>query len=212
MQLPRSRRADTIRSVAAYSPATATQAAARAASLRILRASARPLDRSSADGHVTASAVVLREDDGAVLLTLHARYRKWLQLGGHVEQEDLSVVTAALREAHEESGLPDLAIDPDLIDIDLHAAACPEPGRHVDLRFLALAPAGAAPVATAESEQVAWFAPGQEPDDLDPAVARAVAAARKAWQERHREAGGRARLLRRASTQPQGRAVGPPTV
>ena len=44
------------------------------------------LDRSCLPDHVTASMLVLSPDAGQVLLTLHAKARRWFQFGGHVEK------------------------------------------------------------------------------------------------------------------------------
>ena len=41
-----------------------------------------------------------------MLLTLHRKVGRWLQLGGHCEPADTTLAGAALREATEESGLP----------------------------------------------------------------------------------------------------------
>ena len=48
----------------------------------------------------------------AVLLTLHPRVGQWLQVGGHCEPGDRTVLDAAAREAREESGIGSLSFDP----------------------------------------------------------------------------------------------------
>ena len=45
-----------------------------------------------------------------MLLTHHRKFDCWLQLGGHVDEEDDSLLAAALRESREESGIQ--AIEP----------------------------------------------------------------------------------------------------
>src|SRR6478735_8508208 len=42
--------------------------------------------RSHAPGHITASSLVLDEDGSHVLLTLHPRVGRWIQLGGRCER------------------------------------------------------------------------------------------------------------------------------
>ncbi len=83
-----------------------------------------PFTRRTLSGHVTGSAVVL-DLQGRALLLHHARLNLWVQPGGHVEEGE-SPDRAALREATEESGLDDLALDPGpdgaprLFDVDVH--------------------------------------------------------------------------------------------
>ncbi len=50
----------------------------------------------------TASVFIVNKD--AVLLRMHEKYHKWLQVGGHVELDE-DPNDAAIREAKEESGL-----------------------------------------------------------------------------------------------------------
>ncbi len=61
--------------------------------------------RECVPGHITASALVLDHTGGQVLLTLHPRLGRWVQLGGHCEEYDDDIFAAALREATEESGV-----------------------------------------------------------------------------------------------------------
>jgi 8-oxo-dGTP pyrophosphatase MutT (NUDIX family) len=68
----------------------------------------RPFDRSSLPGHITASAFVLTSPPHHVLLIRHPTLGRWLQPGGHIEAADTSVLQAALREVHEETGLANL--------------------------------------------------------------------------------------------------------
>jgi len=70
--------------------------------------------RSCRPAHITASALVVDIERGRVLLTLHPKVGRWLQLGGHCEPEDATLAAAALREATEESGITvGLALFPD---------------------------------------------------------------------------------------------------
>jgi 8-oxo-dGTP pyrophosphatase MutT (NUDIX family) len=95
-------------------------------------------------GHVTASGLVLSDDGDAVLLVLHARLRRWLQPGGHLEPSDPGIVDAARREVREETGiLVEDGPEPLLVGLDVHdiPAAQGEPAhRHHDLMFRFVSP------------------------------------------------------------------------
>lgn len=115
--------------------------------------------RSNEAGHITASSLVLDESGRNVLLTLHPRVGRWIQLGGHCEESDATVVDAALREAREESGIDDVRIDARLLSAHTHPITCSlgRPTRHLDLRFLVRAPAGAIAVRSEESTDLRWW-------------------------------------------------------
>ncbi len=110
-------------------------------------------------GHLTASAIVLDPRRQRVLLTLHGKLGRWLQLGGHCDG-DANLPGVALREATEESGIGDLAIDPVPIDLDIHPIPA-RPGEpehlHLDTRFLVLAGDGARERRGEESRDLRWF-------------------------------------------------------
>lgn len=115
--------------------------------------------RASESGHVTASSLVLDESGRHVLLTLHPRVGRWIQLGGHCEPSDDTVVDAALREAREESGIDDLTISSTLLSAHTHPITCSlgKPTRHLDLRFLVRAPEGAQAIRSEESTDLQWW-------------------------------------------------------
>jgi len=90
--------------------------------------------------HFTASALVLHPDSGRVLLRWHQRLRKWLQAGGHADPGESDPLAIALREAAEETGLPDLVAWPD--GGIKHVVVCQVPAgkgepahEHADLRY-----------------------------------------------------------------------------
>jgi 8-oxo-dGTP pyrophosphatase MutT (NUDIX family) len=90
--------------------------------------------------HFTASALVLHPDSGRVLLRWHQRMRMWLQAGGHGDPGESDPLGIALREAREETGLPDLLPWPD--SAIKHAVVCQVPAgkgepahEHADLRY-----------------------------------------------------------------------------
>jgi 8-oxo-dGTP pyrophosphatase MutT (NUDIX family) len=90
--------------------------------------------------HFTASALVVHPDSGRVLLRWHQRMRMWLQVGGHGDAGEGDPLAIALREAREETGLPDLRPWPD--DAIRHAVLCDVPAgngepahKHADVRY-----------------------------------------------------------------------------
>ncbi|MDG3008808.1 NUDIX hydrolase [Rhodococcus sp. D2-41] len=120
-------------------------------------------------GHVTASTLVLDHTGTRVLLTLHPRVGRWIQLGGHCEETDGTVLAAALREAREESGIAELTIDPELLALHTHPITCSlgVPTRHLDLRFLVRAPEGARIVRSDESDDLRWWPVDALPDTAE---------------------------------------------
>ena len=156
-------------------PAPSEEQAALAADfVRHLRAHPDGLARSCFPRHLTAGALVLSEDRDRVLLNLHRKAGRWFHFGGHIEEVDTSLAAAALRESLEESGLGDLRLSEAPIQLSAHAVPfCDARGEvtHLDVRYLALAPATAMPVVSEESESVRWFdidaLPTQDPDMLE---------------------------------------------
>ncbi|MFC5995545.1 NUDIX hydrolase [Pseudonocardia hispaniensis] len=137
-------------------------------------------DRSCEPGHLTASALVVDAAGEHTLLTLHPRVGRWVQLGGHCEPGDATLRDAALREATEESGIDGLTIDDEPLHLDVHPVTCSlgTPTRHLDVRFLVRAPAGAEARISDESLDLRWWPLDRLPDDADtvPAMVSAVRA------------------------------------
>ena len=128
--------------------------------------------------HLTSSCFVVDAGAERVLLTLHRKGGFWVQPGGHCEPGDRDLGQAALREAREETGIEDLTLLPGPADLDRHAlsAAFGRCREHLDVAYVAVAPADAVPVASAESDDVAWWPLTGLPDgvvaDLPPRLAR----------------------------------------
>lgn len=138
--------------------------------------------RECVPGHVTASALVLDASGTQVLLTLHPRLGRWVQLGGHCDEDDPDVAAAALREAIEESGVSDLRLAPELAAVHVHPLTCSlgVPTRHLDLQFVAHAPPDAQIAISDESEDLRWWPADALPDGTDHALAYLVARAKQA--------------------------------
>ncbi|MFI7244177.1 NUDIX hydrolase [Streptomyces qinglanensis] len=106
-------------------------------------------------GHITASAMVVDPRKDRVLLTLHRKLGRWLQMGGHCEPEDATLAGAALREATEESGIPGLSLlSGGPLRLDKHRTPC---AWHLDVQYAALAPEGAVEAISEESLDLRWF-------------------------------------------------------
>lgn len=152
-----------------WQPATGSEQSLREAMLAFLGSAPRGCLREHAPGHITASAVVFSHDEREVLLTLHPRVGRWIQLGGHCEEGDDTVAAAALREATEESGIPDLILEPGLYGAQAHPITCSlgVPTRHLDLLFRIRAPKGAVPVRSSESTDLRWWPIDALPADAD---------------------------------------------
>ena len=151
--------ADATALLSAWRPPDAAQAALAQAYLGFLLARPDATERACVPGHLTASTVVLSADLRDTLLTLHPRVGRWIQLGGHCEPADASVRDAALREAREESGIAGLWLDAVPLALHTHPITCSlgVPTRHLDLRYLAIAPAGSRAVISDESDDLRWF-------------------------------------------------------
>jgi 8-oxo-dGTP pyrophosphatase MutT (NUDIX family) len=128
--------------------------------------------RANHDGHMTGSALVVNQNLTKVLLTHHKKLNIWLQLGGHADGHHL-LHEVAMSEAHEESGLTNLAhlhYERDVFgariegllpfDLDCHLipANTKDPEhRHYDVRYLIVAASETLPVVSEESHDVRWF-------------------------------------------------------
>lgn len=131
-------------------------------------------ERSHLSGHITGSAMVVSPDFQEVLLTLHGKLNKWLQLGGHSDGNPLTH-EVSLREVEEESGLVsismfeplraaavanDLPTRPIPFDFDYHLipARKNEPEHiHYDVRYVVIADNTQPPVISEESKDLRWI-------------------------------------------------------
>ena len=129
--------------------------------------------RTTAAGHITASAFVVNTEHSHALMLHHAALNRWLQPGGHVDDNDGEPIAAALRETLEETGV---AAQPAtgnttpgsasslLFDIDVHPIPArtkhgvSEPAHlHYDFRYLLVAATSAVKLSN-ESFAFRWLA------------------------------------------------------
>lgn len=162
--------ADALATLESWRTPTAEQERLRRRYVEHLRAHPDGMTRDCRPDHLTASALVLTADGSRVLLTLHAKARRWFQVGGHCEAEDATVAGAAFREAAEESGLSGLVLDPVPVQLSEHPVPfcgprnTDQPVHHLDVRFVAVAPVDAVPAVSAESLDVRWWPADALPD------------------------------------------------
>ena len=177
-------REDALALLASWPAPTPAQEALRERYVAYLTGHASGVFREDRPHHVTASTLVLSADGEQVLLTLHAKARRWFQLGGHLEPADASLLAAATREATEESGLAGLVLDAAPVQLSEHPV--PFCGgdtgvHHLDVRFVAVVPAGGVPgdglSVTEESLDLRWW-PADALPDPDPDLVELVALGR----------------------------------
>ena len=169
----------TVDVLTAWNPADPEQDSMRYAYLAFLAARDDACLRSCVPGHLTGSALVLDYNGRHALLTLHPRFGRWLQLGGHCEPEDDSIVAAALREATEESGIEGLTIAAEPAALHVHPVTCSlgVPTRHLDVQFVVRAPESAEIVRSDESLDLRWWPLDELPQDVDFGLAQLARAA-----------------------------------
>ncbi|MDQ1708861.1 MAG: hypothetical protein QOG49_246, partial [Frankiaceae bacterium] len=77
--------ADAVRTLSRWRAPTDGQRALQADFVELLAARDDALRRSCVPAHITASTLVMDGAGEAVLLALHRKVGRWLQLGGHCE-------------------------------------------------------------------------------------------------------------------------------
>lgn len=104
--------------------------------------------RNNFDGHITTSAFIIDRKKQEILLLRHKTLQRWLQPGGHFEQDE-SLLHSALREAVEETHIPaaelvNIPVADNIVvpfDIDPHHIPANEKKKedahyHHDVRYL----------------------------------------------------------------------------
>lgn len=176
--------ADAVAVLRGWQAPSPDQGSLRDAYLEFLQAHPDAVSRANREGHLTASALVVDPVRCAVLLTLHPLVGRWLQLGGHIESHDVTLRAAAHRESVEEGGIATIDVDAMPLRLDRHSVTCRNPVggqdtlHHLDVQFLAVAPAGARERRSDESLDLRWWPWDALPSDTDASVRALVAAAR----------------------------------
>lgn len=162
--------------LAAYTPLDGPERRAYERMVAFVRANPACFERLLLAGHVTASAWLLDRSGDRVLLTHHKQLGRWLQLGGHADGNG-DVLSVALREAQEESGLSTITpVSTDIFDVDVH----PIPAHrdmptheHYDVRFLLQTHGDEKYRVSDESHELAWVSPSKLPAlNVDESVQR----------------------------------------
>lgn len=149
--------------------------------------------RTCFPAHLTAGTLVLSAQGDQVLLNLHRKARQWFAFGGHCEPGDETLAAVARREAREESGLAGFRFDPVPVQLDAHDVAFCDPRgtvTHLDVRFVATAPAAAEHATSSESLDVRWWSLDALPTDLAPDMHALIAAARARLADQSASSGG----------------------
>ncbi len=132
---------------------------------RLVTAHADCFERACRPGHITGSAWVLSHDRRRCLLVHHGKLNRWLQPGGHADGQT-DVAQVALREAQEETGLIELELTAEPLDIDVHLIPArldrdghqlEDAHEHHDIRFLFVAAPGQQLILSDESHEIRWF-------------------------------------------------------
>jgi 8-oxo-dGTP pyrophosphatase MutT (NUDIX family) len=127
---------------------------------RFVREQANFYSRDLLIGHLTGSAWIVDKTFSHALLLHHGKLNKWLQPGGHIE-DDADLLSAAMREAREETGADVRPHSPAIFDVDVHEipARADVPAHfHYDVRFLLVADKTAPLLVSSESKDLAWVA------------------------------------------------------
>lgn len=130
----------------------------RAEMLAFVQRAPNCFSRDLAEGHMTASAMVVNADHSAVVLMLHRKLGLWLQPGGHADGET-DLLAVARKEVAEETGLRTRAVSTAIFDVDIHEipANRKTPAHfHYDVRFLLAAEPGQSLQSNNESRALEW--------------------------------------------------------
>lgn len=153
-----STRIELIEQLHAYRPSDPREERMRLRILEFVQRNVNCFQRSLRGGHITGSAWVVNRERTHTLLVHHRRLDKWLQPGGHAEDET-DALAVAVREAEEETGLRVLPVSKAIFDVDAHDIPARKRERahvHYDIRYLMEADMTSRVVVSPESRAVEW--------------------------------------------------------
>lgn len=158
---------DILEQIKQYRPWNAQETADQALMLQWLEREQDLFSRGNPFAHFTASAWVVSPDRSRVLMAYHNLYRSWSWLGGHADGEQ-DLLSVALREVQEESGLADVRpVSGNIYSLEVLSVNGHEKNRtyvpshlHLNVTYL-LETDPAAPLRhrPGENSAVAWFSP-----------------------------------------------------
>ncbi|MCI8400050.1 MAG: NUDIX hydrolase [Oscillibacter sp.] len=168
---------DLIQEIENFTPWNEQEARDRTELLRRLQSGEELYSRENAAAHLTASAWVVSPDRRRVLMAYHKLYDSWAWLGGHADGER-DLLSVALREVREESGLTARPVSPcvyslEILTVDGHEKRGLYVSSHLHLNVTFLLegdPAQAVRCKPDENSRVGWFG-----------LAEAVAASSEPW-------------------------------
>ncbi|WP_435770876.1 NUDIX hydrolase [Nocardioides sp. SYSU DS0651] len=172
--------ADALATLRAWTAPSPDQERLRRRLVDHLESTADGMWRSSYPDHLTAGTLVLDHTGDRVLLNLHRKAGRWFAFGGHAEEQDATLASVALREAREESGIADLALHPEPLQLDVHVVPFCDPRggvSHLDVRYGAVASPDAREITSEESLAVRWWCVDALPD-LEPSMLDLISRAR----------------------------------
>ncbi len=167
--------------LAAYNPPTPEENVYRETIRAFVTEHPDCFERSLEIGHITASCWLINADNSKALLTHHAKFDVWCQLGGHCDG-DTDPLAVAIKEGQEESGnLNIIPVSEELFDIDVHLIPTYKNEKehyHYDLRFLLQMIGKDHYVVSHESRDLAWVS--KDPKDL-PSKEQSVIRMHEKW-------------------------------
>lgn len=167
-----------LQELAVYRPWNQQEERDLAELLRRLNRGEELFGRENPAAHLTASAWIVSPDRAQVLMAYHKLYDSWAWLGGHADGER-DLLSVALREAREESGLTDIRpvskqiYSLEILSVDGHEKRGQYISSHLHLNvtyLLEADPAASIRPKPDENSQVDWFP-----------LADAVAASNEPW-------------------------------